>query len=150
MSKNLKIAMGCDCYAYDFKVGVLELLKMKGYSITDFGCNSSNDGDYVEIAKIVGEKVASGEFDRGLLFCGTGQGMVIAANKIKGIRAALCFDVLPALLTREHNDSNILTMGPWMISVEKAIRVIDVWLVGLYEWNHEYSLNYIKKLEESR
>lgn len=133
MEQNLKIGIGCDLAAYDFKLELLEALKNKGYTnITDFGCNSSQSGDYPVYAKIVGEKVASGEFDRGILICGTGQGICMAANKVRGVRAALCYDVIPAIMSREHNNSNVLATGSWIVTVEKAVKIIEAWLFGKY------------------
>lgn len=148
MSVNFEIALACDFAAYDFKIEVLKKLKEKGYKLTDFGCNSSGEGEYCTYARIVAEKVAKEEFERGLLFCGTGQGMAMAANKFKGIRAALCYDVLPALFSREHNNSNILATGPWMIDVEKAVKMIDVWLNGVYAYSHENSINLLNQIGE--
>ena len=100
MQLQLQLALGSDLAAYDFKCQVFRALTNKGYQVKDFGCNSSMEGDYPIIAETVASRVANGEYDRGLLICGTGQGMAIAANKVKGIRAALCYDILPALLSR--------------------------------------------------
>lgn len=132
MELGLKIIMGCDLAAYDFKTELIDRMRRKGYIIADAGCHSSSKGDYPEIAKIVGESVASGRYDRGILVCGTGQGICMAANKVKGVRAALCYDVLPALLSREHNNSNVLATGAWIVGVDKAERIVEAWLFGKY------------------
>lgn len=151
MELQLKIAIGCDLAGYDFKNLLLERLEKKGYNITDFGCNSSEEGEYTTCAKQVGEAVANGEFDRGILICGTGQGVCIAANKIKGIRAALCYDVLPAILSREHNNSNILALGSWVVDIDKAERIVEAWLFGKYAGGrHELRIKAIHDMEEGR
>ncbi|MBA7587513.1 Ribose-5-phosphate isomerase B [subsurface metagenome] len=149
VTNMMKIAMACDAAAYTFKTELKKILDRKGYVITDFGCDSSESGEYPVFAKTVGEKVAGGEFDRGILICGTGQGMCIAANKIKGVRAALCYDVLPAIMSREHNDANILTTGAWIVSVEKAVQVIEAWLFGRFaKGKHESRIRMIEKIED--
>lgn len=132
MERQLKLVIASDLSGYDLKTEMVERLGRKGYSITDFGCDSAQEGEYPVYAKKVGEAIASGAFDRGILICGTGQGMMMAANKVKGIRAALCYDVLPAILTREHNDSNILATGSWLVDGEQLERIIEVWLFGKF------------------
>ena len=151
MQTQLKLAIGCDLAAYDFKVQAITALRCRGYSITDLGCHSSMEGDYPPIAEEVGKRVSSGEFDRGLLICGTGQGMAMAANKVKGVRAALCYDILPALLSREHNNSNVLATGCWMISPEKYMEMVEVWLFGKYNsGRHDVRVNYMLEMEGRR
>ncbi|MCP4757672.1 MAG: ribose 5-phosphate isomerase B [Proteobacteria bacterium] len=132
MDKEMKIVVGCDLAAYDFKIELLKVLKERGYNITDAGCDSSKEGDYTVYARKIGEKVADGEYDRGILICGTGQGMNMAANKVRGVRCALCYDVLPAILSREHNDSNVLATGAWLTTVEEAVKMIEAWLFGKF------------------
>jgi ribose 5-phosphate isomerase B len=107
----MKIAIGADHRGVDFKQYVINLLKEMGYSYEDFGSFSAEAVDYPDIAKAVGESVAAARFDYGILICGTGIGMSIAANKIKGIRAALCCDILGARRARAHNDANIICLG---------------------------------------
>ena len=149
MQTQFKLVMGCDLAAYDFKIQVIASLRNRGYNITDIGCHSSMEGEYPQIAEEAGARVASGEFDRGLLICGTGQGMAMAANKVKGVRAALCYDILPALLSREHNDSNILTTGCWLISPEKYLDMVEVWLFGKYNsGRHDARVNYMLEMEK--
>jgi len=151
MQTQLKLIMGCDLAAYDFKVRVLGALRNSGYDVADIGCHNSDEGEYPFIAEETGTRVASGEFDRGLLICGTGQGMAIAANKVKGVRAALCYDIFTALLSREHNDANILATGCWMITPEKYLDMVEVWLFGKYNGGrHEVRIQYMRDMEAER
>ncbi len=124
----MKIAIGADHGGYEYKNNIIDLLKNKGYEVKDFGTYSNESCDYPEFAKKVAESVANGNFDRGILICGTGIGMSIVANKFKGIRAALCSDTFSAKATREHNNSNILCMGARVISFEKAEEITRIWL----------------------
>ncbi|KUO95274.1 ribose 5-phosphate isomerase B [Ferroacidibacillus organovorans] len=119
-------------------------------SMTDFGCDSEASVDYPDYAKQVAERVATGEFDRGILLCGTGIGMCIAANKVPGIRAATVHDLFSAEATRAHNDSNILTMGGRVISEQQAVEIAKVWLLTPYEGGrHARRLEKIRDLEEA-
>ncbi len=124
----MKIVIGADHGGFTYKQKILEHLKKQGYMVEDFGTFSDTSCDYPVIAKKVAHAVSSGEFDRGILICGTGIGMSIAANKIKGIRAALCGDTFSAHATREHNDSNVLCLGARVIGDELAIDIVDIWL----------------------
>ena len=124
----MKIVIGADHGRFTYKQKILEHLKKQGYMVEDFGTFSDTSCDYPVIAKKVAHAVSSGEFDRGILICGTGIGMSIAANKIKGIRAALCGDTFSAHATREHNDSNVLCLGARVIGDELAIDIVDIWL----------------------
>jgi ribose 5-phosphate isomerase B len=107
----MKIAIGSDHRGVDFKKYVISLLTSMGYSYKDFGANTAYPVDYPDIAKEVSEAVAKSQFDSGILICGTGIGMSIAANKVKGIRAALCCDTFAAQRARLHNDANIICLG---------------------------------------
>lgn len=133
MERQLRLVIGSDLSGYDLKTEMLERMRKKGYDITDYGCGSAQQGEYPEYAKKVAEAVVAGQFDRGILICGTGQGMAMAANKVRGARAALCYDVLPAILTREHNDSNILATGSWLITADHFERVLEAWLFGKFD-----------------
>lgn len=124
----MKIAIGSDHGGYDYKKAISALLRAKGYEVKDFGTYTNESCDYPIYAKLVAEAVAGGEFDRGILICGTGIGMSIAANKIKGIRAALCSDLFSAKVTREHNDSNILCLGERVIDRDLALEIAGIWL----------------------
>ena len=107
---------------------LVNVLRDTGFTVEDVGCHSLDPVDYADFAKRVADGVVSGEFDFGILICGTGNGMAMAANKIRGIRAAICMDTFSAIMSREHNDANILCMGGWMIRPEKAAVVAMQWL----------------------
>lgn len=129
----MKIAIGSDHGGFNLKNTVMERLKEKGYEFKDFGTYSADSCDYPDIAIEVAEKVASGEYDRGILICGTGIGIGIAANKVQGIRAALCHDTFSAHASREHNNANILTMGERVIGAGLALEIVDIWLATEFE-----------------
>ncbi len=126
MSK--KIVIGSDHAGFDYKQEIFGQLKSAGYEVVDVGCYDKNSCDYPIIAQTLAKRVASGEFEKGILICGTGIGMSIAANKVKGIRAALCSDEFSARATREHNDSNILCLGARVIDVNLARKIVEIWL----------------------
>jgi ribose 5-phosphate isomerase B len=148
----MKIAIGNDTKGYDLKLFLMEKLRQRGYEVEDAGCDSPLiPVDYPDFAFKVGQGVVSGKYDRGILICGTGIGMSIAANKIPGVRAALCYDVLPAVLTREHNDSNVLCTGGWIVTPEKAIEVAIQWLEMRYAGGaHQARLDKIANFEKLR
>lgn len=146
--KMKKIIIGCDHAAYDMKLEVIEHLKGRGYDVTDVGCDSSESVHYPVYALAVAEKVASGEFEKGILICGTGIGMSIAANKVKGIRAAVCENEFSTEMTRAHNDANILCMGARVIDTEKAIKLTDIFLDTAFMGDkHLTRINMIKDIE---
>ena len=107
----MRIAIGCDHHGLNLKKSIIEWSTPDGHSFRDFGTYTTDPVDYPDIAKKVAEAVAKGDFDRGILICGTGIGMCIAANKVKGIRAAQCYDTFCAVRSRQHNDANILCLG---------------------------------------
>lgn len=140
MQQQKRIIIGCDPAAYDLKCSVLDIMRQNGYRIDDVGCSSAQEGLYSLIAKKVAHAVANNEYDCGILLCGTGQGMAMAANKVKNVRAALCHDVFPAIMSKRDNNANILCMGAWLINTEKAIDVIEAWLFSDYAGNHDEGL----------
>ncbi|MBQ1612388.1 MAG: ribose 5-phosphate isomerase B [Alphaproteobacteria bacterium] len=142
----MRIAIGADHGGYEYKNQIIEMLKNNGYTVKDFGTDSAESCDYPEFAKRVAAAVASKEFDRGILICGTGIGMSIAANKQKGIRAALCSDLFSAKATREHNDSNILCLGARVIDIGLALQITEVWLNTPFS-NEERHLRRIGMIE---
>jgi ribose 5-phosphate isomerase B len=151
MQTQMKLAIGGDLAAYDFKTAIIKELKNRGYIVIDVGCHSSMEGDYPDVAKAVAELVVTGEADKGILMCGTGQGVCMAANKCKGVRAALCYDVLPAILAREHNNANILATGAWIVSIEKALAIIEAFLFGKYAGGrHDVRINKMMSFEEEK
>jgi ribose 5-phosphate isomerase B len=124
----MKVAIGCDHTALELKQSTIAILNELGHEVMDFGTNSTESMDYPDVARPLAEAVARGEFDRGILICGTGIGMCIAANKVHGIRAALCHDTFSARQTREHNDSNILCYGARVIGPGLAGDIARTWL----------------------
>ena len=124
----MKIAVGCDHGGLDLKDIVKSVLKDLGHEIDDQGCNSSESVDYPNFARAVGSLVRNGECERGILICGTGIGMSMAANRIPGIRAALCHEMFSARMSREHNDANILCLGARVIGQGLAAEVVRTWM----------------------
>ncbi len=122
------IAIGCDHGGYDLKVEVMEHLKERNIEYKDFGTYTRESCDYPVYAKKVAEAVLSRECELGILICGTGIGISIAANKIKGIRAALCHDCFSAEATKSHNDANILAMGARVVGPGLALKIVDTFL----------------------
>lgn len=124
----MKIAIACDHAALKLKNDVIEKLEKEGYEVEDFGIYEQKSVDYPDYALPVAEAVASGKADKGILICGTGIGMSIAANKVKGIRCALCSDTFSAHATREHNDANILAFGERVVGEGLAMDIVDTFL----------------------
>ncbi len=122
------IAIGCDHGGYELKLEVINHLKERGFEIKDLGCDSTASCDYPVYAKKVAEAVAGGECELGILICGTGIGMSMAANKVDGIRAALCADCFSAKATREHNNANILCMGARTTGPGLALMITDIFV----------------------
>lgn len=122
------IAIGCDHGGYELKKEIIGYLEQEGFDYKDFGTDSGDAVDYPDIARPVSEAVINGSADKGILICGTGIGISIAANKIKGIRAALVHDVFSAEATRLHNDANILCMGGRVVAGGLAIMITDKFL----------------------
>ena len=141
----MKIAIGCDHGAFRLKNEIIEFLKSEkeNYEIKDFGTYSEDSCDYPDIALPVAEAVANKEFDFGILVCGTGIGIGISANKVPGIRAALCSDTFSAHATREHNDANILTMGQRVVGTGLAIDIVKTFLTTKFEGGR-----HIKRIEK--
>ena len=127
----MKIAVGSDHAGYQLKLAAIRLLIDKRLDFVDVGCNSTDSCDYPDYAKKAAE-LASGQCDLGLLFCGTGLGMSIAANKVHGIRAAVCSDTFSARAAREHNDANILCIGERVVGQGLAMELIDVFLCAKF------------------
>ena len=122
------IAIGSDHGGFLLKEEIKKMLIDKGFKLRDVGTYSTESVDYPDIACSVGQVVTSGECDRGILVCGTGIGISIAANKIKGIRAALCHDIFSAKMSREHNDANVLALGERVIGTGPALMIVEKWL----------------------
>lgn len=129
----MKIALGCDHGGYELKEKVKSHLEKKGYEVLDLGCHSTESVNYPVYGKAVGEAVAKKEADYGVVICGTGIGISIAANKVKGVRAALCMNTTMARLTREHNDANVLAFGARMVGDVLALEMVDTFLNTAFE-----------------
>ena len=129
----MKIGIGCDHVGYEIKGKVTEHLRELGYEVVDFGTNSSERTDYPIYGEAVARAVASGACEKGILICGTGVGISLAANKVHGIRAVVCSEPYSALLSRRHNDTNILAFGARVVGADLALMIVDAWLSGVYE-----------------
>ncbi len=122
------IAIGCDHRGLALKESIIQFLQNAGYDYQDFGCYSTDSVDYPDIAQKVGKTVASGNSDQGILLCSTGIGMSIAANKIKGVRAALCCDEFASQRARQHNDANVLCLRGENIDIQSALEIVKTFL----------------------
>ncbi len=146
----MKIAIGSDHAGFALKEAIKKHLEAKGHTYKDFGTFDESSVDYPDYAFYVGKAVQMGEYDRGILICGTGIGMSIAANKICGIRCALCHDVYSAKMTRKHNDSNVLAMGARVIGNTLALKVTDAWLEAEFEGGrHARRVEKISNIEDT-
>ena len=128
-----KIAIACDHGGYELKKDIIKHLTARGFEIVDFGCDSTQSVDYPDYALPASQAVASGECDLGILICGTGIGMSLCANKVKGIRAACCSDTFSARMTRMHNNSNILCFGARVVGLGLATDMVDLFLDTEFE-----------------
>lgn len=124
----MKIGIGNDHAAVDMKNEVVEYLQEKGYEVVNYGTDTTESCHYPVYGEKVGKAVASGEVDLGILICGTGVGISLAANKVKGIRAVVCSEPYSAKLSRQHNNTNILAFGARVVGIEMAKMIIDEWL----------------------
>lgn len=129
----MKISLGADHGAYELKAAIAEHLKEKGIEFTDYGCFSKESVDYPKYAYLAAKAVAEGECEYGIICCTTGLGVSMAANKVKGVRAAVCTDEHLAEMTRRHNNANVLCMGQSVVSVEDALSIVDVFLSTEFE-----------------
>jgi ribose 5-phosphate isomerase B len=143
----MRIAVGCDHRGLDVKQFIMKLLTEMGHIYVDFGTYTTDSVDYPDIACKVAEAVAAGDFKQGILICDTGIGMSIAANKVKGIRAALCYDAFSASRARQHNDANVLCLGArW--EQDKISEVVEAYLTTEFEGGrHLPRLDKIKAME---
>ncbi len=127
------IALAADHAGFELKKGITAYLENRGIACQDFGCGPGETVDYVDYGMRAADSVVSGGCDRAILFCGTGIGMAIVANKFRGIRATPCWNPYSAEVSRSHNDSNCLTLGGRILSLEEAIPIVDVWLKTSFE-----------------
>jgi ribose 5-phosphate isomerase B len=129
----MPIALASDHAGYDLKIVIAEYLGRRGFDFTDFGCGPGESVDYPDYAARAAQSIVSGACDRGILICGTGLGMALAANKFKGIRATPCWTEYAAEMSRRHNDANCLTLGGRTHSVDLALACVRVWLDTPFE-----------------
>jgi len=129
----MKIAIGSDHAGFTYKEKIKKLLSDLGHEVTDFGTYSDESVDYPLFIRPVAAAVARGETERGVVLGGSGNGEAMAANRVKGVRCALCWNVVSARLARQHNDANIISLGQRMISEEDALEIVRVWLETDFE-----------------
>ncbi|MCY9591753.1 ribose 5-phosphate isomerase B [Paenibacillus chitinolyticus] len=146
----MKIAIGADHAGYRLKDVIVPYLESLGHEVKDVGCNCEQSVDYPDYAVPVCDMVLNGQADKGILICGTGIGMTIAANKMPGIRCALVHDMFSAKATREHNDTNVLAMGERVIGPGVAQEIVKIWIETEFSHGerHENRLKKVKLLEE--
>ena len=146
MDKNKQIIIGSDHAAFELKEKIKDLLTGLGYEVEDVGTHSTVSVNYPDFGKKVAMAVSDGTFERGILLCGTGIGMTMQANRFKGVRAALCADILSARLSRQHNDANILVMGGRMVGDILAFEVVREWLATPFDGGRH--LDRIRSLDD--
>ena len=150
----MKIGFGCDHAAIDLKNEMIEYMTEKGYQCVDFGTGYDDNGeiikcDYPDKGAEVGEAVAKGDVDYGVLMCGTGIGISLAANKVPGVRAAVCSEPYSAMMTKKHNDANIIAFGARVVGSELAKMILDSFFDAEFEGGrHKNRVDIITKLEE--
>ncbi len=147
MDRKNKIAIASDHGGFELKNHIIEYLKEALYIYKDFGCYDLKSVDYPDYALKVGKAIISGEYQQGILICGTGIGMSMAANKIKGIRAALCHDTFSARMSKEHNRANILTMGERVIGKGLAKDIVKIWLTAEFSQESRHMVR-LQKVED--
>ena len=144
----MKVALGCDHAGFALKETVARALAEAGATVVDLGTYSTDSVDYPDFAERVARAVASGEADRGVVLCGTGIGVSIAANKIPGVRAALCHDTFSARMSRAHNDANVLAMGARVVGAGLAAEIVAAWMGAELEGGrHAARVEKIRALE---
>ena len=144
----MKIAIGNDHAAVAMKWEIIKYLESKGHEMVNFGTDTLESCDYPEYGKAVGMAVASGEADCGILICGTGVGISLAANKVKGVRAAVCSEPVTARLTKLHNNANIICFGERIVGMETAKAIVDAWLDTEFEGGrHQTRVDMIMAIE---
>ena len=144
----MRIAIGSDHRGFALKEGLKELLGELGHEWADFGCQGDEPVDYPDVARPLAQAVARGEFDSGILVCGSGIGMSIVANKVKGVRAALCHDSWAGRCARQHNDANVLCLGSWCVGRGVAEDIVRAFLDAEFEGGrHKTRVDKIKAME---
>ena len=144
----MKIAVGADHAGYELKTQLIEHLASSGHEVEDLGTHSNASVDYPPICAAVGRAVVEGRAERGIVLGGSGQGEQIAANKVNGVRAALCNDLFTARLSREHNDANVLSMGGRIVAPGLAKEIVNLWLTAGFEGGrHQNRVDQIADIE---
>ena len=141
----MRIAVGSDHAGYRLKENLKEYLQSQNHQVTDYGTFSEESVDYPDFGYPVAQAVSKGQHDRGVLVCGTGQGMAMVANRVKGVRGALCFDGEAARLSRRHNDANVLVLSGWSVPPKEAEQILKIWLSTEFEGGRH--LRRIEKLD---
>lgn len=145
----MKIAIGNDHAATELKFQIKEYLESKGHEVINFGTDTNDSCNYPEYGEAVGKAVASGEAEAGVLICGTGVGISIAANKVNGVRAVVCSEPVTAKLSKEHNNSNIVAFGARIVGFEMAKAIVDAWLGAEYQGGrHQTRVDMITEIEK--
>jgi len=145
----MKIAIGSDHAGYRYKQRIIMHLREQGHEVKDFGTESEESVDYPKYIRPVAEAVAKGEHDRGIVLGGSGNGEAIVANKVKGVRCSLCWDLVSAEFARKHNNANVLSLGQRMISLENALWITDLWLRTAFEGGrHQRRIEQITAMEQ--
>ncbi len=147
----MRIAVGCDHVGFLLKRAVVDHLKSRGHTVLDLGTDSGERTDYPLYGKAVAEAVASGACGLGVVLCGTGVGISIAANKVPGVRAVVCSEPYSALLSRRHNDTNVLAMGARVVGESLALMILDAFLAGEFEGGrHRARVDMLSALDRAR
>lgn len=147
----MRVAIGSDHAGFALKERLREHLASLGHEPSDFGCPDETSVDYPDIARPLAEAVAAGQFDLGVLTCSNGVGMSITANKVPGVRAALCHDPFSARRAREHTDANVLCLGAWCVGEGVAREVLEAFLAGTFQGGrHARRLDKVRALDASR
>ncbi|WGT46002.1 ribose 5-phosphate isomerase B [Tessaracoccus lacteus] len=145
----MRVAIASDHTAMELRENVAELVRAMGHEVVDLGTNDPSRADYPVYGRAVGEAVASGKVDRGIAICGTGIGISIAANKVPGVRCVVCSEPYSAVLSRQHNDSNVLAFGARVVGDEMAKMITREWLVTEFEGGrHQRRVNQLNALDE--
>lgn len=144
----MRIGIGSDHGGFALKEEIKKLIVISGHEVFDYGTNNLESVDYPEYGKLVGEAVVSGKIDRGIVICGTGIGISISANKVKGIRCALCSDTYSARMSMEHNNANVLALGGRVLGIDLAKEIVSVWLNSKFEGGrHQRRIDKISEME---
>jgi ribose 5-phosphate isomerase B len=142
----MKIAIASDHAGFSYKREIMKHLSAKGYDVHDFGTDSTSAVDYPDFIKPAARSVARGDADAGIVLGGSGNGEAMAANKVRGIRCALCWNTASAKLAKEHNDANMISIGERMVSLDTALQMVDTWLGARFEGGRHIAR--LQKLEE--